>query len=135
MEGLSSAENVLKDFIGRMNEWEVKYYSLFRNDDSASHTQDAKEELDEIYSIFCTKKERKQGRQVALDCSDPPEYSPDEEVLSCDVSKNKIFFVTIQKTGFKNKFRYMLNFKEGRWLIDKKERFSFSENKWIKFNL
>ncbi|AFI88288.1 hypothetical protein EXT68_22615 [Pectobacterium parmentieri] len=135
MDELSKAEAVLKEFIIQMNRWELKYYPLFRNEGMTVHKDTAKKYLDDIYDLFCTKKERKQGRQVSLSCGEPPEYSPDEEILSSELNKNKAIFVTQQYTEAKNKFRYTINIKEGEWRIDKKERFSSFEDKWIKYNL
>ncbi|WP_350312570.1 RhsIA family immunity protein [Dickeya fangzhongdai] len=135
MTELSKAEKVLKEFIIQMNQWELKYYPLFRNEGMTAYKDAAKKELDDIYDLFCTKKERKQGRQISLSCGEPPEYSPDEEVLSSELNKNKCVFITQQYTEAKNKFRYTLQFKEDEWLIDKKERFSFYDDKWIKYNL
>lgn len=135
MTGLSKAEKVLKKFIIQMNQWELKYYELFRNEGISVHEDAAKKELDDIYDLFCTRKERKQGRQVSLSCGEPPEYSPDEKVLSSELNKNKCVFITQQYTEAKDKFRYTLQFKEDEWRIDKKERFSFYEDKWIKYNL
>ncbi|MFP1750726.1 NTF2 fold immunity protein [Lonsdalea quercina] len=135
MDELSKAEAVLKEFIIQMNKWELKYYPLFRNEGMTVHKDTAKKDLDDIYDLFCTKKERKQGRQVSLSCGEPPEYSPDEEILSSELNKNKAIFVTQQYTEAKSKFRYTLNIKEGEWRIDKKERFSSLEDKWIKYSL
>ncbi len=70
-----------------------------------------------------------------MSCGEPPEYSPDEEILSGELNKNKAIFVNQQYTEAKSKFRYTLNFKDGEWRIDKKERLSSFEDKWIKYNL
>ncbi|MBN3230256.1 NTF2 fold immunity protein [Pectobacterium brasiliense] len=135
MDELSKAEAVLKEFILQMNRWELKYYPLFRSEGMSVHKDTAKKDLDDIYGLFCTKKERKQGRQVSLSCGEPPEYSPDEEILSGELNKNKAIFLNQQYTEAKSKFRYTLNFKDGEWRIDKKERLSSFEDKWIKYNL
>lgn len=135
MGELSEAERVLEEFITGMNKWELKYYSLFKIDGIFAHKDVAKKELDDIFNSFCTEKERKQGRQVSLSCGEPPEYSPDEEVLDKEISKGRAIFVTQQFTEAKSKFRYTLKSKEDNWYIDKKERFSSYENKWVKYNL
>lgn len=135
MAELSKAEEVLKEFIIQMNKWELKYYPLFRNEGMTVHKDAARKYLDDIYENSLTKKERKQGRQISLSCGEPPEYSPDEEILSREVNKNKAIFVTQQYTEAKSKFRYTLNIKDGEWRIDKKERFSSFEDKWTKYNL
>lgn len=127
MIDLINAEIVLKEFITRMNGWELKYYTLFRDEGMTAHKDAAKRELDDIFNFLCTKKERKQGRQVSLSCGEPPEYSLNEEVLSCELNKNKGVFITQQHTGFKNKYRYTLLFKNNEWRLDKKEWF---DDKW-----
>ncbi|KHT15519.1 hypothetical protein RC95_15575 [Pectobacterium brasiliense] len=66
MDELSKAEAVLKEFITQMNKWELKYYPLFRSEGMSVHKDAAKKNLDDIYEIFLTKKERKQGRQISL---------------------------------------------------------------------
>lgn len=121
METVEMARNVLINFIIKMNEWEMRCYPLLSEDDSEKAKVVLKDELDEIFNKFCTVKERKQGRQKSLSCSEPPEYSPSEEVLSSEINKNKAVFVTQQHTGFKNKYRYTLNLKNDEWRIDKKE--------------
>ena len=128
MSGLSKAEEVLKNFIIQMNQWELKYYPLFRNEGMTVHKNAARKDLDDIFEIFCTKKDRKQGKQVSLSCGDPPEYSTDEEILSCDLNKNKSSFITQQHTGFKNQYRYTLHYKNNEWRIDKKEW--LDDDKW-----
>lgn len=121
MKNSIKAEEVLKGFIEKMNIWELKYYPLFRNDGMSSYKDNARKELDEIFEVFCTRKERKQGRQVSLSCSEPPEYSIDEKILANDFNKNKCSFITQQNTGLKNQYRYTLSFKNDEWRIDKKE--------------
>ncbi|NUA47245.1 Immunity protein RhsIA [Dickeya solani] len=56
MTELSKAEKVLKEFIIQMNQWELKYYPLFRNEGMTAYKDAAKKELDDIYDLFCTKK-------------------------------------------------------------------------------
>ncbi|ELY1862831.1 hypothetical protein SL013_002256 [Serratia marcescens] len=121
METVEVARNVLTNFIMKMNEWEMRCYPLLSADDSENIKVVLKDELDDIFNKFCTVKERKQGRQTSLSCSEPPEYSPGEEVLSSEINKNKAIFVTQQHTGFKNKYRYTLHLKNDEWRIDKKE--------------
>ena len=49
---LSEAEKVLTAFIIEMNKWELKYYRLFRNDDTSSYKDMAKKDLDDIFLSF-----------------------------------------------------------------------------------
>ncbi|WP_380180342.1 NTF2 fold immunity protein [Kalamiella sp. sgz302252] len=128
----NEARVVLFEFIKAMNYWELTYYPLIKGGGMFSIKDEMRKELDKIFNNFCTGRERKQGRQVSLSCSEPPTYSPDEEVVNEEEFKNKVIIDTQQHLGFKEKYRYTLHFKNGRWLIDKKERFSDYENKWIK---
>lgn len=132
---IEDAQATLNNFIHAMSGWELFYYHEVREKGMTSIREQMKKDLDEIFSNFCTLKERKQGRQVSLNCSDPPTYSPDEEILHNELLRNKAIFVTQQHTGFEEKYRYTLNFKSNEWRIDKKERFSSYENKWLKDNL
>jgi len=131
----NDAQRVLTDFISAMNSWELIYYPLVRDNGMLSVKDKMREDLNKIFNTFCTNKDRKQGRQVALSCTEPPTYSPDEEITGQDESKNKVAIYTQQHTGLKNKYRYTLQLKNNEWLLDKKERFSDYENKWIKDNL
>lgn len=90
-------------------------------------------ELSAIFDKYCTKKDRKYGRQVGLACREPPEYSPDEEILNTEELKgNKIVIYTQQKTGVENQCRYTLHYKNKEWLIDRKEVYDEFEKKWLK---
>lgn len=91
METVEVARDVLTNFIMKMNEWEMRCYPLLSADDSENIKVVLKDELDEIFNKFCTVKERKQGRQTSLSCSEPPEYSPSEEVLSSEINKTRQF--------------------------------------------
>ncbi|HID7482825.1 TPA: NTF2 fold immunity protein [Morganella morganii] len=129
------AKKVLVDFISAMNSWELTYYPLVRDNGMLSIKDKMGGDLNEIFDTFCTKKERKQGRQVALSCTEPPTYAPEEEITGQDESRGKVTIYTQQHTGLKNKYRYTLLLKNGVYLLDKKERFSDYENKWVKDNL
>ncbi|CNC61927.1 NTF2 fold immunity protein [Yersinia similis] len=129
------AEKTLKYFISAMNEWELSSYPLLIDDSSEQIKTIVRNRLDDIFSRYCTLKDRKQGRQVSLSCSEPPGYSMDEDFINIELIKNKAIIYTKQNTGFKNKYRYTLQFNNNEWRIDKKERFSPFEEKWIKDNL
>lgn len=115
------AEKTLKEFILAMSNWELHYYPEVREKGLTALKEKMKQELDEIFESFCTKKERKQGRQISLLCSDPPEYSPSEEFLNSILSGRKLLISTQQTVGFKNRYRYTLILKDNQWFIDKKE--------------
>ncbi|GCW61474.1 TPA: NTF2 fold immunity protein [Escherichia coli] len=119
--------NVFDSFSKEMNEWEVSYYNSRQNDRSGDKTS-FREKLDAIFNKYCTSKERKYGRQVAMSVSFPPDYDPEnDEILDVEVIKNKATVIVQKHTGFKNKYRYTLHFKNNEWRIDKKEWF---DDKW-----
>lgn len=132
---INDARTVLIDFISAMNLWELTYYPLVRDKGMLTVKDKMRDDLNKVFDMFCTKKERKQGRQVALSCTEPPTYSLNEEILRQDELNSKVIIYTQQHTGLKNQYRYTLQLKNNEWLIDKKERFSDYENKWIKDNL
>lgn len=130
-----NAKETLIAFMKVMNSWENGYRDAFM----ADHCVDKESyltELNNIFSKWCTIKERKYGRQASMQVSFPPDYDPEkDEIISEDVIKNKASIIVQKHAGFKNKYRYTLQFKNNEWRIDKKERFSSDENKWVKDNL
>lgn len=63
-----------------------------------------------------------------MSVSFPPDYDPEnDEILDVEVIKNKATVIVQKHTGFKNKYRYTLHFKNNEWRIDKKEWF---DDKW-----
>ncbi|EJE3221906.1 hypothetical protein M4E85_000101 [Salmonella enterica] len=129
------AIKVFSSFAKEMNKWEISYHTALRGDRRADK-EPYREKLNAIFEKYCTKKERKYGRQTAMDVCFPPDYDLDnDEILDIEINKNKAI-ITVQKhTGFKDKFRYTLHFKNNEWRIDKRERFSSGENKWVKYGL
>jgi len=117
----SDVEQSLKKFILVMNAWELRYYKEVREKGLVAVREKMKEDLNEIFCSFCTKRDRKQGRQTSLLCCDPPEYSPSEIFISSTVSGKKASISTQQTVGFKNKYRYTFKSTDSRWLLDKKE--------------
>jgi len=126
----------LQKFIVAMNEWELESYPLLTQCEAneANETHKAKllvkKKLDFIFDFFCTKRIRKYGRQAALDCGEPPEYSPCEVILEHHQENKKLVIYTQQNLGFKSKFRYTLVYKNKEWLIDRKEYYAGSDDKW-----
>ncbi|WP_167016199.1 NTF2 fold immunity protein [Candidatus Pantoea multigeneris] len=135
MNDINGAKETLTTFIFEMNKWEVESYGLLAEGGTDEIKNKIKIELDSIFNTYCTLRDRKQGRQVSLSCSEPPEYSLDEEITSAAIAKNKAIIETQQKTGFENVFKYTLNHTALGWRIDKKERFSEFESKWVKYNI
>ena len=135
---IQEAVAVLKKFIIAMNKWEVYYHAITMEyvdkgeyEKLNSLRPRKKEELDAIFNTYCTLKERKYGRQAALDTQYPPEYSPDEEILATEVlKKNKIAIETQEHSVMKYRYRYTLHYKNKEWRIDKKEVYRRRNDKW-----
>jgi hypothetical protein len=130
------AKNILKEFIIAMNHWEIRCYPKLKSDSSEEAYLQMTKDLNFIFDKFCTKKERKYGRQAALSCGNPPEYSPDEEILKIEELKgNKVVIYTQQQNRTKSQFRYTLHYKKHEWRIDKKEVYDKFDNNWDKYPL
>ena len=135
---IQEAVAVLKKFIIAMNKWEVYYHAITmeyvdKGEYEKLEPLDVKkgEELDAIFNTYCTLKERKYGRQAALDTQYPPEYSPDEEILATEVlKKNKIAIETQDHSILEYRYRYTLHYKNKEWRIDKKEVYRRRNDKW-----
>ena len=133
---IQEAVAVLKKFIIAMNKWEVYYHAItmdYIDQGKKLAPLDAKkgEELDAIFNTYCTLKERKYGRQAALNTGCPPEYSPDEEILATEVlKKNKIAIETQEHSLLEYRYRYTLHYKNKEWRIDKKEVYRDEDDRW-----
>ena len=133
---IQEAVAVLKKFIIAMNKWEVYYYNLTMDymDQGKKLTPlspKKREDLDAIYNTYLTLRERKYGRQSALNVRYPPEYSPDEEILATEVlKKNKIAIETQDHSILEYRYRYTLHYKNKEWRIDKKEVYRDEDDKW-----
>jgi len=135
---IQEAVAVLKKFIIAMNKWEVYYHAITMEyvdkgeyEKLTSLRPRKKEELDAIFNTYCTLRERKYGRQAALDTQYPPEYSPDEEILATEVlNKNKIAIETQEHSDMEYRYRYTLHYKNKEWRIDKKEVYRDEDDKW-----
>ena len=140
---IQEAVAVLKKFIIAMNKWEVYYCTLSMDyvdkgeyEKLNSLRPKKREELDAIYNTYLTLRERKYGRQSALNVGYPPEYSPDEEILATEVlKKNKIAIETQEHSVMKYRYRYTLHYKNKEWRIDKKEVYKRRNDKWEKYPL
>ena len=141
MNSTEQALKVLKLFLTEMKTWEDYWCELrFANFGlGVDYSKEQKQELDAIYEKYVTVRERKWGLQVALSTQFPSTFTPDGEIISCELSANnkKILIEVYKKfdTGVRYQYRYTLIFKYKKWLVDRREIFLFSENKWIKDSL
>lgn len=121
-------------FMNAMKKWEIAF-----NLGEIKSEKELKENLLEIFSVYCTKKERKNARPNVLHSEDPPEYDIDhniiEKVEKVEKEKNKFILYTQQTNKFHHQYRYIILLKDNALKIDKKERWSAFEQKWVKCNL
>jgi len=126
----SEPKMVLINFFEKMNEWELKYYNRqVAVSDYEYNKELRRKEVSDIFSTFLIKKESTHGRLISLSASEPPEYSPDESILSDEVQGNKAVIITQEQHGFKHKNRYSLIYKNNEWRIDEKEW--FDDRVWL----
>lgn len=80
---------------------------------------------------------RKNVKSVSLHYTDPSEYDVNTQIIERYeiLTKNRVVIYVQQLNRFKNKYKYTLFLKNGNWLIDKKEWFMKSKNKWTKCDL
>ena len=139
MNSTEQALKVLKLFLTEMKTWEDYWRDLQLENLEIDYSKEQKKEIDAIYEKYVTVRERKLGKQVALSTQFPSTFTPDGEIISCELSANnkKIAIEVYQKfdTGVRYQYRYTLIFKNNEWRVDRREMFLFSENKWIKDTL
>ena len=139
MNSTEQALKVLKLFLTEMKTWEDYWRDLQLENLEIDYSKEQKQEIDAIYEKYVTVRERKLGKQVALSTQYPSTFTPDGEIISCELSANnkKIAIEVYQKfdTGVRYQYRYTLIFKNNEWRVDRREMFLFSENKWIKDTL
>lgn len=132
---VEAAYAVLRRFIGDMQQWEVTYWQALAEAGRGAVKTDMKRDLDTIFETFCTRKERKAGRQVALNCANPPEYHVEEKFVAGALVKKSVVIETLQHHILANRFRYTLRLQDGQWKLDRKERYDSFDAKWDKVEL
>ena len=139
MNSTEQALKVLKLFLTEMKTWEDCWRDLQLENLEIDYSKEQKQEIDAIYEKYVTVRERKLGKQVALSTQYPSTFTPDGEIISCELSaNNKKIVIEVHKkfdTGVVYEYRYTLIFKNKEWRVDRREMFLFSENKWIKDTL
>jgi hypothetical protein len=144
LQKVETAQDVLVEFMKKMNHWEVTSYELCKNENGGleKNGNQVKEGLVLIYDQYLTKKERKTGRLAGPDVGYPPEYDlANEKIVATEqLGGGKISIEThwnhpVMK-DFSEKRKYLLISKDliskgTEWRIDKKEVFSPSKGKWV----
>ena len=138
MNSTEQALKVLKLFLTEMNKWESYWYQVQYENLEVDYTEELKKEIDAIYEKYVTVRERKLGKQVALSTRYPSTFTPDGEIISCELSaNNKKIVIEVHKkfdTGVEYEYRYTLIFKNKEWRVDRREMLDY-DGRWIKDTL
>ena len=138
MNSTEQALKVLKLFLTEMNKWESYWYQVQYENLEVDYTEELKKEIDAIYEKYVTVRERKLGKQVALSTRFPSTFTPDGEIISCELSaNNKKIIIEVHKkfdTGVVYEYRYTLIFKNKEWRVDKREVLEY-DGRWCKSSL
>ena len=138
MNSTEQALKVLKLFLTEMKTWEDYWRDLQLENLEIDYSKEQKKEIDAIYEKYVTVRERKLGKQVALSTRYPSTFTPDGEIISCELSaNNKKIVIEVHKkfdTGVVYEYRYTLIFKNKEWRVDKREVLEY-DGRWCKSSL
>ena len=138
MNSTEQALKVLKLFLTEMKTWEDYWRDLQLENLEIDYSKEQKQEIDAIYEKYVTVRERKLGLQVALSTQYPSTFTPDGEIISCELSaNNKKILIEVHKkfdTGVVYEYRYTLIFKNKEWRVDKREVLEY-DGRWCKSSL
>ena len=138
MNSTEQALKVLKLFLTEMKTWEDYWRDLQLENLEIDYSKEQKQEIDAIYEKYVTVRERKLGKQVALSTQFPSTFTPDGEIISCELSaNNKKIVIEVHKkfdTGVVYEYRYTLIFKNKEWRVDRREMLDY-DGRWIKDTL
>ena len=138
MNSTEQALKVLKLFLTEMKTWEDYWRDLQLENLEIDYSKEQKKEIDAIYEKYVTVRERKLGKQVALSTQFPSTFTPDGEIISCELSaNNKKIVIEVHKkfdTGVVYEYRYTLIFKNKEWRVDKREVLEY-DGRWCKSSL
>ena len=138
MNSTEQALKVLKLFLTEMKTWEDYWRDLQLENLEIDYSKEQKQEIDAIYEKYVTVRERKLGKQVALSTHFPSTFTPDGEIISCELSaNNKKIVIEVHKkfdTGVVYEYRYTLIFKNKEWRVDKREVLEY-DGRWCKSSL
>ena len=116
--------SVVAGFINAMHEWELRSWDAMRaareTPDPSSYQAGVFQGMADIFSRFCTTRQRPHGRQGAF--QKPPEYDPDRETLvDIEVVNPRRARVDTDRVAVLGggRYRYILHKTNDRWLIDR----------------
>ena len=136
MEDIEIVKSKLVEYFDVMNKWETNAYQELQKDKAnISHFKqtfsNAKVELDKIYSIYLTSKERKQTSSHGS-LGDTPTYDSDlEKIVGCTKkSSNRIEVLTFKNDIHQSKNQYVFLKQNGEWKLDNKKTYWTHKSKW-----
>lgn len=115
-EAKASAELVLTSFFKAMTNWELRAYQVGINDPTMM------EQCQSIFDTYVVHKPRKGFRPNSLSISSPPKYENHNIVDIEQVTRNKLYFYTVDRLDFKH--RFLVVHQAGIWKIDEVKRMS-----------
>jgi hypothetical protein len=108
----SDPAEVVRRFIINMHEWEMRilseYEAAAKSEQYDAFWTDARRSLEDVFSRWCTPKERRHGRLGSF--ANPPEYQPSHEQILETVNETprRIIVLTRRIIGFKDARKYVL---------------------------
>jgi hypothetical protein len=95
-----------------------EYEAAAKSEQYDAFWTDARRSLEDVFSRWCTPKERRHGRLGSF--ANPPEYQPSHEQILETVNETprRIIVLTRRIIGFKDARKYVLLKKGDRWWID-----------------
>ncbi|NEN76068.1 hypothetical protein F9B74_07000 [Pelistega sp. NLN82] len=129
---MENAKEILFKFFDEMYLWNKDAYQYTQENGFSSKTQKVLLSiLEPIVKKFCTKKI---SDRISVKCSEIPKYDKNNLLLERteEINKNKIAFYIRELNRSKSLYKYTLIYKNGVWLIDRKDWFVEFDNKWEK---
>lgn len=131
-EKLNLAKETLLAFFEKINAWNIASYEYIQKEGfSLKADEEIIASLSPIIEKYCTPT---LAKSVSGNCSDIPSY--DINFLTFDkveiITKNKICFFITETNRVQATYRYTMVYKNGVWLIDRKDWFVKFDNKWEK---
>ena len=131
-------KKLVTGFISEMNAWEKKCEKISDSEDNDEDVDDEWEEMEkkvhEIFSRFCTPKDRKQGRPnvISWGSEGSYDYDPKEELIKDTVEEKagRFLVYTYREKPLKTSFCYVILETKGKLRIDSKKRKFNVSDKW-----
>lgn len=132
LEKIEKAQQILLEFFEKINDWNIRSSQYIKsNGFNAQVKKDIIDPLKNILGKYCTEK---LSKDVSASCSEISGY--DISFLSIDkyeiITKNKICFFITETNRSQSTYKYTMVYKNGKWLLDKKDWFVEFDKKWEK---